>query len=616
MADFRRSILALAVVALLTGLVSTASAQVPQQPFACTATAAVPTLMRSEGLAELTGDIVLQCSGTLPAGSLNVANFAVFLGNTTITSRILDTTTGTSEALLLVDEPGTPGQPAIDPVNDPTPAGDERNTFAGIITGNQVQFLGIPVVPEGSVGTFVERRVFRITNLRANLRANASAVGTGAAGTPGQVTAFVSIVGPTSIPVNNAQQTVGFVQRGLEFLLRDPVVGANQTNQDDAGARSFTDELTFAQCAARGTGAGAQQTPLAALRFRELFPTAFKPRGTNAQTVPGSIYNTESGLVVSGLQTIGGLVTQTAGLADTGTRLRAVFNNLPNGLRVFVSNRNIRGGAPSDASDPIEAVLVASQVAPSVLNEAGVGPSGAVVPTNSFQASGGSTVEVTQLTPVGGTVEAVWEVIKADPLANDYADFWLYFGWASNVGNNTPALGTGTVAGSFAPISTVATASATAPIPRFADTGSAINVIGIVACRTNLLFPFVTNQAGFDTGIAIANTSEDIFSTTPQTGTCTLNFFGDAAPAPVTTAAIEGGTVYTNLAQAVAPGFQGYMIAQCGFQFAHGFAFISDLGARNLAMGYLALIIPDQTDNTRARNAVSLASGNGEVLGQ
>jgi len=35
------------------------------------------------------------------------------------------------------------------------------------------------------------------------------------------------------------------------------------------------------------------------------------------------------------------------------------------------------------------------------------------------------------------------------------------------------------------------------------------------------------------------------------------------------------------------------MIAVCRFQYAHGFAFVSDLGARNLAMGYLALIIPD-----------------------
>jgi len=53
----------------------------------------------------------------------------------------------------------------------------------------------------------------------------------------------------------------------------------------------------------------------------------------------------------------------------------------------------------------------------------------------------------------------------------------------------------------------------------------------------------------------------------------------------------------------VTGGFSGYMIAQCRFQFAHGFAFISDLGARNLAMGYLALIIPDVGANAGVRAA-------------
>jgi uncharacterized protein (TIGR03437 family) len=41
------------------------------------------------------------------------------------------------------------------------------------------------------------------------------------------------------------------------------------------------------------------------------------------------------------------------------------------------------------------------------------------------------------------------------------------------------------------------------------------------------------------------------------------------------------------------PGFQGYIIAQCQFQYAHGFAFISDLGAQRLAQGYLALVLDE-----------------------
>ena len=48
----------------------------------------------------------------------------------------------------------------------------------------------------------------------------------------------------------------------------------------------------------------------------------------------------------------------------------------------------------------------------------------------------------------------------------------------------------------------------------------------ISPCSCNLLFPFVTNIAGFDTGVAIANTSADPFGTSPQTGTVTLNYYG------------------------------------------------------------------------------------------
>ena len=60
----------------------------------------------------------------------------------------------------------------------------------------------------------------------------------------------------------------------------------------------------------------------------------------------------------------------------------------------------------------------------------------------------------------------------------------------------------------------------------------------------------------------------------------------------------------------MAAGFQGYMIAQCGFQYAHGFAFITNgVGANGgLSQGYLAGVIPDV-------NQVTRATGTGETLG-
>jgi hypothetical protein len=127
-----------------------------------------------------------------------------------------------------------------------------------------------------------------------------------------------------------------------------------------------------------------------------------------------------------------------------------------------------------------------------------------------------------------------------------------------------------------------------------------------------LLYPYITNQAGFDTGLTIANTSQDSIvpgtgasSVSAQSGNCKLTYFGGTTaaptvpPAPSDTGTIAAGTVWTNTLQTIAPNFQGYMFAVCNFQYAHGFAFISDVGARNLAMGYLALIIPDPGTGSR-----------------
>jgi len=41
------------------------------------------------------------------------------------------------------------------------------------------------------------------------------------------------------------------------------------------------------------------------------------------------------------------------------------------------------------------------------------------------------------------------------------------------------------------------------------------------------------------------------------------------------------------------------VIAQCQFQYGHGFAFISDIGAQRLAMGYLALVMDDTLSPSR-----------------
>ena len=108
---------------------------------------------------------------------------------------------------------------------------------------------------------------------------------------------------------------------------------------------------------------------------------------------------------------------------------------------------------------------------------------------------------------------------------------------------------------------------------------------------TNLLFTFVTNQAGFDTTLTIANTTQDPFGTTLIDGTCTLYFYGQNAPTP-TAFDIAAGTVFTTTASAVAPNLQGYAIAQCSIPLLHGWAIVGDVGLSNVGANYPALVIP------------------------
>ena len=104
--------------------------------------------------------------------------------------------------------------------------------------------------------------------------------------------------------------------------------------------------------------------------------------------------------------------------------------------------------------------------------------------------------------------------------------------FAPNTLSKLPGLGLASVSGNFAPFyaagSDAGRMSSSLPIPRFIDSTTAVNAFRIDSCVTNLLFPFVTNQAGFDTGIAVANTSRDPFGNAlrPQSGPCTINYYG------------------------------------------------------------------------------------------
>jgi len=579
MADFRKwTLVVMAVLALLM-IPTHAAAQGSSTSITCQAISVSP-LLRGEGLTEEVGDITLTCTGTPIAQQ--TANITIYL-NQTVTSRILTgaaTVAGQlpSEALLLINKPELGNQSVCTTYTvgaNQSVAGAcpyTSNVFQGVVLGSSVTFYGVPVLPPT---TTQPSTTYDITNVRIN--ANGL---NGGGNIPNPAQAAITVTSQTSIPVNNSLVTVGYITSSLKTAVNQPYPSSITTPATPAN-------LTLQQCN------GVKQATIETLTFSELQGSAFKTRGTTTQTDLNQFYFTESGLTIP-------IGSQIAGYADWGTRLKAVFNNIPSGVTIYVSttNRTVAGlasaiGTPGSTE---YAQLISSETA---------AYSSTGLPTV------GSAATYVPLTNVGGSAEAVWEVENSISSETEAFNFDVEVTYASNAVASTSIPGM-TVNMDYAPTysgSIGGVASSTLGIPRFVVTSTAQGALNISICQTALLYPYVVNVAGYDTGLAIANTTSDPFGTSPQSGYCMINWYGTAAPAAgfvgsagyqataptASTGFVQAGTVQAWSASVDAPGFDGYVIAVCNFQYAHGFAFVSDLGGRNLAMGYLADVLNTST---------------------
>ncbi len=607
MADFRKLFLVLAVGALFAASASAID-------YHCDASS-VPTLVRAEGLAEFVGDVKLDCSGTLPNPSLGMTVNIRMTLSTNITSNPLRDGTSTStysptvsEATLVLDR-GVSGFIGYESIGagtgatlHPYPSG-AQNVYQGVkISDTEVEWQGVVLAGPGSAA------INQV--LLTNVRANASGVGAGA-----PISATINITTPTSLAINNNSLVVANTRQGMTF--------------------SITHGKSLKSCVSYKVSDGG--TTGFELNFVEGFNTAFRPELNNlspatypSHDVPGGAYADESGFNPTDFGDVslagGHLVgASKIGLANQGTRLVSRIKGVPSGVSVAVplvyvddnglelvyltgTNSDFSGGDSADASSTF-----ASTLGDVNLDSSG---NGVIVYEVVGYATGSPAPSLTDTVVIPVTV-----------------------GYTKP---GTP--GAVTASGNFGPISTVVTASTAAPEPRFLDSATDKAAFSVYLCRTILLFPDITNQAGFDTGIAISNTSADPLLTTGQAGTCSLNYYGNTngstGPAAQTTPSVPaggqllfllstGGSVLANgggtatacaSGACLAPGFQGYMIAVCNFQFGHGFAYISDVGATKLAQGYLALIIPDNVSGTdkdvRKPSPLNYSpDGSGENLG-
>jgi hypothetical protein len=455
-------LLLLSVAVRLTPL----AAQTSGGGFACSAVAG-PKIVRSEGLTELVSDVMLICSGGTPIAAgqqLPQANLTVSL-NTTVTSRILASSqTGIlTEALLLIDEPGAANPPVPQLVcgtqgTAETPPGSgvctmtgtgngigvysgtgaRANIFQGQLTGsNQISWLGVPLDAPAQGAT----RILRFTNLRANASQTSSS--------PIIVSVSATVFfngGSAPLTIANSTLAVASGQSGLAFAARTADNSANLNSP----AILPTCTRTFGR--------------IATLRFQETFASDFRPQTVASyidantspppadQNVPGQIYNSETGFRNSAFPSDSshGNVNA-AGLADFGTRLRAQFSNIPTGVNIAVEILN------QGAGSGLAARLVTNE-----------GTSFSPWPAPS------PVSPVAVLSPVNGTATVVWEILAANPAALDTLDFGVYASYSG-----TGSSGTVTVQANLTPISTITSASATDPIPRFGSLSAPTNLFSL-----------------------------------------------------------------------------------------------------------------------------------------
>jgi uncharacterized protein (TIGR03437 family) len=518
-----------AVILLAFSICGTLKAQPPSQT--CNVTASIAPTARSEGFTELTGDIAITCTGGAalqPGSPIPTMNLTVFY-NTAITSRLLPNSTDAnlSEVLLLIDDPQPGAQTVCTTPKTGCPATSgtalAQNVYQGFVSGNQVTFFGVPLLPP-SAGS--NAHTYRITNVRANSTALS---GSGGPAAP-QVLAQVSLSGAIT---TSSTVAVAFVESSI--------------------VTSSGNAISTSQCSTQTL------TPVGILTYSELFPSAFKTRviaksniayagqiNNPAQNVPGVAVTSESGFVLP----IPGPASQVAGMAEYGTRLKASFQNVPLGIRIFVSTTNvisgetavtppspIGGSAANTGSTPF-AQLVSIGSTESA-TDGNSGPQGFLPAISAMDSTNG--VPVAEILISNGAGSGVWEIVNTNPNLNESIRFAVY---ATYAGASSPPLGSATVSLSYAaspPLFTAASgasAASTLPLPRFiASPFSPSPILKIQACSLSISKShtgnFVQGQANATYMLVVANPA----AAPTSAGTVTVT---DTVPSGLTLLSLSG----------------------------------------------------------------------------
>lgn len=373
------------------------------QTLACNA-AAQPPLIRSEGLAERSGDIVLTCSGGAPNAQIT-GNLTIF-ASVNITNRL--GANGIAGLVFTADN-GTGPQMIATPGSLSAP---------GTLVYNGVSFTLSPT------GT---------TTLRiSNLRVNASQETAFANPQIGVLLSFSSSA--TSVSFSSTQVIVGDAQRGLYDAFSSRIICAQ------SGSPLATNPASFASFIAA-------KSVYNSTRVTEGFAAAFDP--------------------LSGFQGLN---------ADTGTRFIVNYSGFPAGARIFVPTV-VAGSDTTQPTSGGDLGIPASggKYTPNATNGSLLlslvqfpnsdGSGGIKMYTPGAPGSGTASFDnVNEISLTNGSGFAVYEVVDANPFIQESAQFPTFLALAPGV-VSTPVETSENL--SFAPLSTVATATSRDPIPRF-----------------------------------------------------------------------------------------------------------------------------------------------------
>ena len=177
------------------------------------------------------------------------------------------------------------------------------------------------------------------------------------------------------------------------------------------------------------------------------------------------------------------------------------------------------------------------------------------------------------------------DMVDVNDLMDDGALEWQHIYPTFTWDKNDVDLGMVMISAHFHPVSTETGDSfmtGGAAVPRFMNASEDMTIITVRDCMSELFYPFVTSQSGYDTGIVVSNTSS-------EAGSCSATYSGMGAPEDaVDLGEIMPGMQSVHLVSSHVEDFSGYLTVNCDTVSASGFAHVVDTSGLAGSQGYIA----------------------------